>query len=537
MSRLATLLTITSALVACGPGTKSDGTGPKGDGAGGGASDESFQYDTVALQGTYFAPEGLDRPDMLIAQKSGKKITLDKQRAAYKKAKPADKADEALVLATMLYQQGAAESDDARRTALWDEARKVYVETVAVTTDPKAKAILLHNIACLAYEMGDQPGVVDALTQSVAAAPDDPRAGERRGYLAYYAIRVGKNAEAKTAVEGIEPSKDQPELAYAIAWTAWRTGDHARARRAILAAAEGWKRKDTLPALRRDIALLSSRTGASADEAVALAKAYGAHGTDPAAAAYDTLAYMEQGYVYAGRYADLLPLVEKLLALRTPKPIELVKYRFEQAEAAKALARPAELLAHAQEAVAALNACGADCKEIQAAPKLVFNYARLAANLYATSGDDTWYQPAKDLYALYLTIPGITDQAQVQAEIGEFEKTRTNLMSGRAKDAGKYDKGVIAYLIDARRNEIQSCYDEYLQRDPKLAGNLAVTFEVAQSGEVAGASSEPAAGEEGVAGVAACAVERIRAWKFPARIRTGLTRIAVAYALQPAPTK
>ena len=118
MTRLVTLVSI-AVLAGC-PGPKPENTGPGG-GTGGGtgadAKDDELAYAPLERKGTYFNPEGLDRPNMLLAA-APKKTTLDKQRAAYKKAKPEAKADEALVLATLLYQASQKETDEARRRAL-----------------------------------------------------------------------------------------------------------------------------------------------------------------------------------------------------------------------------------------------------------------------------------------------------------------------------------------------------------------------------------------------------------------------------------
>lgn len=101
MTRLVTLVSI--AFLAGCPGTKTEDTGPgagKGSGTAADSKDDELAYDAFKLTGTYFTPDGLDRPNMLLAA-APKKVTLDKQRALFKKAKPDGKTDAALVLATM----------------------------------------------------------------------------------------------------------------------------------------------------------------------------------------------------------------------------------------------------------------------------------------------------------------------------------------------------------------------------------------------------------------------------------------------------
>jgi hypothetical protein len=529
--RLALVLALTAA--ACGGGTKNDGTGPKGggDGAGGGA-DAELSYEPAKLDGLYFQPEGLDRPSMLLARK---KITLDKQRAAYKKAKPDAKADEAVVLATMLYEAAMKDPDDARRTALIEEARTVLKEAEP-GAEPKAKAIVDHNLACLAYEIGDIAGAIDALGKAIAASPDDALTPERKAYLAYYLVRGNQNAEAAAAIKGLTPSKDAPEVAYAIAWASWRTGDLPAARAGILAAAQGWRAKGYLPALRRDVLLFAGRTEMSVDEAVALADAFAEHSKDDPktkdkdGALLATLLYTHQSFQAAGRIADGIELVDRIVKLKGLNAADIGKLRLEQANGARRLGKPAEMVAFAKQGVESVKACEkCDPKEIAEAHKLLFGWARLSNTYYATSQDERWYDAARELYALYLALPGGADASTVQTENMTLESNHARAKKG----AGIHEKGALGYIIDGYQAQITACYEDVLQREPKLGGQLTLTLEVSDQGEVTGASTEPGAGQQGLAAVATCAVARARTWVFPMRTQPGVTRVTVPYVLQP----
>jgi len=530
-TRLAFALVLALTLPACGPGTKSDGTGPSG-GEQAHGTDIDITFEAVTLTGLYFQPEGLDRPSMLLARK---KTTLDKQRAALKKAKPDAKADEAVILATMLYEAAQRDGDDKRRTTLLEEARTALREAEP-TADPKAKAIVEHNLACLSYEIGDQTGAADALRKAIEASPTDALTAERRAYLAYYLVRANQNAEAAAAIKGLAPSKDAPEQAYAIAWASWRGGDLETARAAILAAARGWRAKAYLPALRRDVLLLAGRTGMSVDDTVALAGAYADLAKDDPklkshdAAVLATLLSMHQSFLAAGRLADAIALVDRIVKLPGLNPADLSRLRLEQANGARRLGRAADMVAFAKQGIEQLRSCAkCDGKETEAAHKLLFGWARLANTYYATSQDERWYDAARELYALYLSMPGGADAATVQNENVTLEANHARAKPG----AGVHDKNAFLYILDGYSAQIIACYEDVLQREPKLGGALKLQLEVSDKGEVAGASSDPKAGQAGLASVGTCAIARARTWAFPMRTQPGVTRLTVAYVLQP----
>jgi tetratricopeptide (TPR) repeat protein len=534
---------LVGSLVGCGP-KAGDGTGAgsgsgPGDGSGADQQDDVIDFPPLGLNGTYFSPDGLDRPGMLLAH-GKKKTTIEKQRAAVKKAKPETRGGEATILATMLYEAALKEKDDSKRLGLLEDARKVLSDTAAAIPD-QVDALLLHNLACLSFDLGDLPGAIAALDAAVKKAPDDANAPERKAYLAYYLIRGGRNDEAAALVQGMEPSKEHPEQAYAIAWAKWRSGDLPGARAGMLAAVQGWQSTAYLPAIKRDTLIFAARAGATVDEAVALAQAYAALTKDDPKysgdqALLETLVYMHQAFSFTGRTADSIALVDRIFSgVKSVSKSDVPKLHLEQADAARILGRTKDLTGHVDKAVETLAACGAECKgkTSEDVGKLTFNLARLAALFYNTSQDERWFDAAESLYASYQKVPGVTDGAAVAAEAASLKAGHDHAK----KNAGIHDKTAIQYVIEPHASEVLGCYDAELQRDSKLGGTLKLQLEVAASGEVTGASSDPAGGQEGLAAVAACAVEHARAWVFPARTKPGVTRISASYTLQPQATR
>lgn len=529
-------LWLTAGLVACGPKAATEGTVPKdGDPKVVDGQDQDLAYDAIDLPGTYFVPDGLDRPGMLLVRPT-KKLTLDKQRAAFKKAKPENKVGEAEILASMLYETAQKQTDGKAELAIIEEARKILADTRAALPD-KLDVILLHNLACLSFDVGDLAGAADALDAAIKLAPDDAGAGERRAYLTYYLLRANKNAEALAVIGGVTPSKDAPEQAYALAWAKWRAGDLLAARAALDASTAGWRSKAYVQSLKRDVLIFAARTGATVDEAQAMATAYAGHVKGAPHlqglpnATFETLAFMEQAYKFAGRFTEASALIDRMFQIKEPEKSQAVKLRLEQADAAKKVGDAEGTVNRVKQALDGLAACGAACgdKDTEEAAKLVFGLARFANYLYTTSQDERWYTAAGALYASYLGIPGIADAATVKPEADALEQNHKNA----AKNAGKHDKDAIRFVLDPYAVQVLACYDRVLQTAPTLAGTLTVKLEVSVAGEVTGATAEPAPGEQGVAAVAGCAVEQARGWVFPARTRPGITRISAAYTLQP----
>jgi len=509
------------------PGTKKTGGGPDGPAGGGkepGAQDFNLEYEATALPGTYFQPEGIElRPLMLMARGS-KKLTLVKQRQAYQKAKPATKVGEAEVLATMLYEEAQKLEDDSARLTMIEEARKALADTRAAHPD-KLDVVLLHNLGCLTWDLGDPLAAAEAFGAAATLKPTDAGYAERRAYQIYYLVRGGKNAEAMAAAQGTEPSATEPELAYAIAWAAWRTGDGARALGAIEIATAGWRSEATRPALRRDIAIFSARVSGKSADAISLANKFA--GSDKEKL-FDTLGLMHQAFTLAGRYAEAIELTDAMLATGV-LPSQATKYAllFEKADAAKALGQSEALVGYVKDGLAAWAACGKECEGggTETAIKLVFNYARFANYLYTTSQDEKWYVASNELYNSYLGLSAITDRDVVQQEAEVLQRGHERALKG----VGTHDKDAISFVLVPYRAQVLTCLDNELQQDPSISGALALQLEVAQSGEVTGATSEPAGGEAGLAAAATCATAAARAWTFPARTRPGVTRIGIPY--------
>jgi TonB family protein len=92
-------------------------------------------------------------------------------------------------------------------------------------------------------------------------------------------------------------------------------------------------------------------------------------------------------------------------------------------------------------------------------------------------------------------------------------KEGTRIIPGKTTVVGGLDKDVIMKVIKRHQNEIKFCYEQELQKNPSLAGKVAVAWTIDPAGGVSDANvSESSMGN---ANVEACIVQRIRRWKFP----------------------
>lgn len=101
----------------------------------------------------------------------------------------------------------------------------------------------------------------------------------------------------------------------------------------------------------------------------------------------------------------------------------------------------------------------------------------------------------------------------------------------QAEVQGALDKDIIRRIVRAHINQVRYCYNEGLQKDPKLAGRLSVEFVIGPSGSVTSAKVESSELKD--AKVADCVAKAIRTWKFPAPNGGGQVKVSYPFSLTP----
>ncbi|ABF92113.1 FHA/TonB domain protein [Myxococcus xanthus DK 1622] len=117
-------------------------------------------------------------------------------------------------------------------------------------------------------------------------------------------------------------------------------------------------------------------------------------------------------------------------------------------------------------------------------------------------------------------------------DLGGRGKSITKVIPGKTTVVGGLDKDVIAKVIRRHQGEIKYCYESELNKDPSLAGKVAVSFVI----DPAGAVSDASVSETTLNNAAAerCMLSRIRRWKFPEPKGGGVVSVTYPWLFAPA---
>ncbi|RMH42729.1 MAG: hypothetical protein D6689_07265 [Deltaproteobacteria bacterium] len=516
--------------VACGGGSKTDTTVPDTPAPQGPLpQDIAHEFAPRDYQGVRFTPEALGWPGVPRIKVKGKP-KLAKLRGAIARQRKKGKLDTSDVhtLVNLLVDQAAARQkagDDAGAAQLRTEARDLLGELIAQNGD-NAQELTLKRFAAIQFALDEKAGA-DAFQKVLDKFPESGDATEYRTWIAYARLRAWDNPGAAAAVEGWTADAVASHAAYVLAWVRFRQRDYPAATAAIAKAAETWEGSGK-PALLRDAKLILARAGAPVDQALGVVRTI-LPPDKPVLVALHSYE-LHQGYVYAGYYERASEVLDQIFDGATPA--DKVTFRLNQADYLLRLGKPAASADKIRESLELCKAAGEACKPelANALAERTLLMARVYHNAYATSFDERYLKAAKVLYELYLAIePARPDKQEVTGNYDALKQTEARGDS----TMGKHAKDVMNVVITAHGEVMQACYEGVLQWEPQLRGEVKVTIDVAQDGSVSAVATEPAAGKDGLAAVAACLVERIKPWAFPARTVPGLTRLVVPVRYAP----
>ena len=506
--------------------------------------DEVFKYEPAAVQGMRFEPQALGLPGMWKIS-IPKRASLKKQRRIAAKAKAS--VPDLQILAGLAWQESRAvaakarkEPDDAKKatldeqvTALRTEVRDALRKAYEKAGEGKADEVTLKLLSVADLTLGDQDAAAKDYAE-IAQRFAAEGATNAKIWLTNIYLQQNKLADAAKVVEGWKPEAPMdPMGAYVLGWVRFRQRNYAEATPAIVYAAKGWKSATGKRVVQNDTLLFLSRAGTPVDQAAPVVTAMIG---DDKGEQYKALYNLSKGYEFSG-YEDLAAGTLKMLLEGKVQPVparDQVIFRAELAYDSLKIGDPAGCADAAIAAHQKLAECGDACKQDAAnMTNAIKTYATLLHTLYAHSLDETYYTAAKKLYDYYLAIPDQQDTDVLKGYASRLEDTKANADPSK----GKLDKDETAKLLGLRRNAGKACYESVLGTEPDLAGTVTLTVQVADTGEVKGAVSDPAKGAEGLAAVGGCLVDRAKAWRFPGRTLKGVTALVQPFNLSPAPAK
>ncbi|WP_164021159.1 TonB family protein [Pyxidicoccus trucidator] len=117
-------------------------------------------------------------------------------------------------------------------------------------------------------------------------------------------------------------------------------------------------------------------------------------------------------------------------------------------------------------------------------------------------------------------------------DLGGRGKSITKVIPGKTTVVGGLDKDVIAKVIRRHQGEIKYCYESELNKDPSLAGKVAVAFTIDPTGAVSDANVSETTLNNSKA--EQCMLSRIRRWKFPEPKGGGVVSVTYPWLFSPA---
>jgi TonB family protein len=117
------------------------------------------------------------------------------------------------------------------------------------------------------------------------------------------------------------------------------------------------------------------------------------------------------------------------------------------------------------------------------------------------------------------------------AGFGGRGKRVPRVRQAKAKVQGALDKDIIRRIVRAHINEVRSCYNQGLVRNPNLQGRVAVNFVITSTGKVGSAVVQESSLKD--KSVGNCIAKAVKRWKFPRPRGGGNVIVTYPFNLSP----
>ncbi|WP_258183116.1 AgmX/PglI C-terminal domain-containing protein [Enhygromyxa salina] len=113
---------------------------------------------------------------------------------------------------------------------------------------------------------------------------------------------------------------------------------------------------------------------------------------------------------------------------------------------------------------------------------------------------------------------------------GERKKKVPAPRVGKGKVTGDIDKDMIRRIVRAHLNEVRSCYNAGLTRNPSLEGRVTIQFSIVGTGKVSSSVVQENTSKD--SSVANCIAKAVKRWKFPRVGKGGTALVSYPFMLQ-----
>ena len=117
------------------------------------------------------------------------------------------------------------------------------------------------------------------------------------------------------------------------------------------------------------------------------------------------------------------------------------------------------------------------------------------------------------------------------AGFGGRGKRVPRVRQAKAKVQGALDKDIIRRIVRAHINEVRSCYNQGLNKNPNLQGRVAVNFVIMGTGKVGSATVQESSLKD--KNVGNCIAKSVKRWKFPKPRGGGNVIVTYPFNLSP----
>jgi len=116
--------------------------------------------------------------------------------------------------------------------------------------------------------------------------------------------------------------------------------------------------------------------------------------------------------------------------------------------------------------------------------------------------------------------------------LGKKGDRDVSIQAGTAAVVGSIDKELIRKVIQEHASQIRYCYEQELQRDPKLEGKVSIRWVINADGRVANPQVDSGSTTLGSDRVHRCMMDRIASWEFPKPKGGGIAVITYPWILR-----